>query len=221
MGLFSKLAGPVIEAGASLYGQQQANRANKKLAREQMAFQERMSNTAHQRQVEDLKAAGLNPILSARYGGASTPAGQTAQMESVTSGAVDSFRKGRAYRQELERVRKDIQLKGEQATATASQGALARAQIETQSQTARQIAQETDLRQRTINQLEKSPAGRALLTFSNLPGGAGLLGSLMGAGLGFGAASLRPISTKSKRIPYEKSPKKWKSMNSNQKMLPR
>lgn len=55
--------------------------ANQNSAREQMAFQAEMSNTSHQREVKDLLAAGLNPILSAN-GGASTPSGSYAAVDS-------------------------------------------------------------------------------------------------------------------------------------------
>lgn len=44
-------------------------------AQKQMDFQREMSSSAHQREVEDLQKAGLNPVLSAGGSGASTPTG--------------------------------------------------------------------------------------------------------------------------------------------------
>lgn len=80
-----------------------ANQANINLSSAQMAFQERMSSTAHQREVNDLRAAGINPLLSANSG-ASTPAGQTATVHPLPSPA-----RGVAFSgQDLMRLTQDI-----------------------------------------------------------------------------------------------------------------
>lgn len=82
--------GGIGGAIASLFGQKSANRQNLKIAREQMAFQERMSSTAYQRAMADMREGGLNPILAAGRGGASTPGGASAKMENEISPAVNS-----------------------------------------------------------------------------------------------------------------------------------
>lgn len=74
------LAGDVYSARQLSTGQESANQASLASAREQMQFQERMSSTAHQREVEDLKLAGLNPVLSANAG-ASSPSGESVEFK--------------------------------------------------------------------------------------------------------------------------------------------
>lgn len=83
------LAGTIFGATSQSSGQRDVNRANIDLAQTQMAFQERMSNSAHQREVEDLRLAGLNPILSAKYGGASSPPGASATMVNPNSNRLE------------------------------------------------------------------------------------------------------------------------------------
>jgi len=79
-----------IGANATVEATKAANEANLRIARENTAFQERMSNTAHQRQVMDMKAAGLNPILSATSGGASAPTGSVAHADVADTGNIIS-----------------------------------------------------------------------------------------------------------------------------------
>jgi hypothetical protein len=87
-GIDDMLVGAAISGAGSLFTNftnsenvEKTNAANAAQAQMNRDFQERMSNTAYQRGMSDMKAAGLNPILAYQKGGASSPSGSQAAMQ--------------------------------------------------------------------------------------------------------------------------------------------
>lgn len=101
------VGGALVSGAASLIGGVLGNNSAKKEAAANRAFQERMARNAHTYEVEDLKKAGLNPILSGLGGsGASTPGGAVANVKDAITPAVSTALQAKINQGNLELLEK-------------------------------------------------------------------------------------------------------------------
>lgn len=134
--LLTAAAPAIISGVSSAFGQRSANRQNVALAEKrmsfedaqaarQMEFQERMSSTAYQRAMGDMRKAGLNPMLAFQQGGASSPVG--ASGSGAQAQVEDAIGPGVSSAMEALSLRKALKLQDEQIVKTREEAKSARA----------------------------------------------------------------------------------------------
>lgn len=89
---FLSFAGDLFSSALGFLGQEKTNNENAYQAQINRDFQRELAGNAHQREVADLQAAGLNPILSATRGGSAVPSGNVAIMQNPMASAFEGWR---------------------------------------------------------------------------------------------------------------------------------
>lgn len=136
---------PLIAGASRLIGGQQANYSNAQQASRQMEFQASQSGSAHQREVADLKAAGLNPILSAGGSGAMSGSGASANIQDVVGPSVSSALEVRRAQDDHDNARSTNKLIKAQTAKTLTDQSSSAASIPFQIQSARKAMADAGL----------------------------------------------------------------------------
>lgn len=106
----SAVPGMIIGGGLNMAGGIAGAIASSHQAKLQRRFQERMYRHRYRYQMQDMRKAGLNPILAFRNSPPGAPSGASAKIPNVAADAVNSALSARMQRQQLNNMRQQEQL---------------------------------------------------------------------------------------------------------------
>ncbi|WP_287777534.1 hypothetical protein [Megamonas sp.] len=118
MSFLGDIAGAVIGAGSSIWGANQSNSAAFEMQANSINAQRESMQNRHQWEVEDLRKAGLNPILSATNSAGGSISGATANVTAPDiSGALNKIANSAFAKKQTELLEKELQVKQDNAKA--------------------------------------------------------------------------------------------------------